>query len=144
MIPRRQSHHWLHPGGKLQPWIDALRAIDQRGDKSELVELLKSDVTIPADARQHLADLLERHNLKLRQGGRGGRTTPSYDLPHGVVQLDYAVQVVRRQMKEGKTRAVAVQLAVEISGMGAEAILSHLAGKHTSARLAKKRRPLVK
>ena len=95
MVARRRGHPWLFPGGELQPWLDALRAIDLRGDKSQLVKLLKSDVAIPPDARQHLADLLERYQLKLQRGGRGGRMTPSYDLPHHVVQLDAAARLVR-------------------------------------------------
>lgn len=59
MVPRIRSAHWLHPGGDVQPWIDALVAVDRRGDTEPLVELLKSNTPIPDDARWYLADLLE-------------------------------------------------------------------------------------
>jgi hypothetical protein len=100
----------------MKPWLDALRAIDGRGDESQLVKLLKSDVAIPPDARQHLADLLERYQLKLQRGGRGGRRTPSYDLPHHVVQLEAAARLVRGCIKAGKTRADAVKFAIANCG----------------------------
>jgi hypothetical protein len=100
MVARRRGHPWLFPGGELQPWLDALRLIDGCGDKAQLVKLLTSNVAIPAEARQHLADLLERYQLKLQRGGRGGRRTPSYDLPHHVVQLDAAVRIVRGGSKQ--------------------------------------------
>jgi hypothetical protein len=108
------------------------------------VKLLKSDVAIPAEARQHLADLFERYQLGLKPGGKGGRITPSYDLPHHIVQLDAAVWLVRRQLKAGTPRDDAVKYAIASCGVDEEALHAHLAGKHTSARQAKKRRPLVR
>jgi hypothetical protein len=54
---------WLDDGRggvEGQAWIEALEAIDTRGDKSRLLELLRSDVPLPESSRRFLADLIER------------------------------------------------------------------------------------
>lgn len=57
-------------------WVAALEEIDKRKDKGRLLELLRSEYPMPPEARFFLADLLERHQLKNK---RGGRATPAYD-----------------------------------------------------------------
>src|SRR5262245_38339474 len=134
MVPRRVLHTWLRPEGEMRPWIDALRELDLRGNKAPLIKLLRDKRTsLPNDARWHVADALERFQLNLIQGGRGGRRTPSYDLSMHVAQLDAATKSVRRAVKDGMSLDEAVSRKAEHYGVDEEALRSDLAGKHTGA-----------
>jgi len=42
------------------PWIDALEDLDMRGDRTTLVDLLRSRYPLDDEAREFLADLIER------------------------------------------------------------------------------------
>jgi hypothetical protein len=53
-------------GEELQPWVDALSAIDRKkGDGKLLISLLVSAIPIPPQARLYIADLLDRKKLRL-------------------------------------------------------------------------------
>ena len=120
----------------MQPWIDALRTVDQRGDKALLVELLKFNKSIPREARWHLADLLERYTLKRR---RGEQRTPSYDYSETTRRLKWAKESVRG--KRGQERERAIEDAARVYEVPLASLRRFLAGKHSSSRRQKKRRP---
>jgi hypothetical protein len=131
MERRYRGKSWLRPGGKMQPWINALVAIDARRDNTDLVALLKSDKTIPGHARWHIADLLERHQLTRR---RGGQATPSYDKSKQDMYLSWAADEVR-------TEDVTLEDAARTYGVSVESLALYLGGRHGSAHRMKKRRP---
>jgi|SRR5215204_2710194 len=141
MVFRKAPHTWLYEDPELEPWIRALQDIDKRGDKTTLVELLKSGTPPPFKARWHLADLLDRYQLKPKHGGKAGGRTPSYDVTQRVAQLDAAVVGVRSLMKEGMPRDEAVKKIAPYRGVSEEALQLHLDGKYASARRQKKRLP---
>ncbi len=138
MVRRIRSAEWLFPGGDVQPWIDALRAVDRDLDAAPLADLLKSGSPMPADARWFVADLLERYKLKRP---RGGQRTPAYDLSEAGRRLAWAKELVRQEVANGRGRDDAVELAARVYGVGEEALCAFLQGKHASARRQKKRRP---
>ncbi|MQA64506.1 MAG: hypothetical protein GEU76_01170 [Alphaproteobacteria bacterium] len=123
----------------MQPWIDALRAVDRTRDAAPLVALLKSDAPLPADARWLIADLLGRYNLKRPQGGR---PTPAYDLSDAARRLLWAADAVKREVELGRNRYEAVESAARVYGVAdPETLQKYLSGKHGSARRQKKRQP---
>jgi hypothetical protein len=54
---------WL-PNSDSDEWVTALEALDKRGDKRALLDLLRSGRDLPRDARSYLADLPERYQFK--------------------------------------------------------------------------------
>ena len=137
MVPRIKLRAWLRRGGPIQPWIDALRKFDQCADKGPLLELLKSERSLPKEARWYLADLLQRYNLKRP---RGWRTTPAYDRSQGEAKLIWADESVRGSIKKGENVDSAIELAARVYGVNSETLRLFRAGKHSSARRMKKRR----
>jgi hypothetical protein len=91
-MPLSQRAVWLAPyiaaEPTLAPWIDAFEAIDKNDDKTALMALLKSNHPLSKRARFYLANLLERHQLKKKQGAR---ETPAYEQSETDVALAYAV-----------------------------------------------------
>ena len=75
----------MAPSDELKPWIDALKAIDEKGNKGPLIELLKSKGLMSAKARFYLADLLTRYNFKKPWGGRA---TPAYTSTTKILNLN--------------------------------------------------------
>src|SRR5437016_5745242 len=96
MVTRKAPRKWLYPSDGSEPWIRALQDIDRHDDKTGLVELLKSKQPMSDKVRWHVADLLERYQLKLMHGGRGGRRTPSYDYSPTEAQLKAALESLRK------------------------------------------------
>lgn len=132
---RRAFPHWLYPGGEMQPWIDALRAIDNDGDKGPLIELLRDNARIPRAAKWYIADLLERYRL---EGGK--KRTPAYDLSRSVRQLEAAARSVRLQVKDGKRLTEALESAARTWGItDVETLNSHMQGRLGSSRKQKRR-----
>ncbi len=76
MVSRYRGTRWPAIGNRERPWIEALEAIDSGGEKRPLVKLLKSNKSIPKAAKWHIADLLERYQLKRHPGKQA---TPSYE-----------------------------------------------------------------
>lgn len=162
MVYRQVGHPWLHTPS---PWVQAIIEIDEhqnqkptasekREDKEKykaklkeykaklvalkmkLVALLKSDKPLPANARRHLADLLERYEL---DRPRGRSRTPSYALSHTVAQLDVARDEVKADMKLGMLQDESITKRAKYRGVEKEALEWHLEGKHASANRIKKR-----
>jgi hypothetical protein len=59
-----------------QAWLVAVAAADRSGDLAPLIARLRSDAPLSENARELVADLLARHQLKKRQGGRA---RPAYE-----------------------------------------------------------------
>src|SRR4051812_7762248 len=72
-----------------KPWVEALQAIDERRDKRQLIELLRSKTPMSESARWHIADFIDRYKIATL-ASRGGRTTPSYDYPPAQQKLERA------------------------------------------------------
>ncbi len=135
MVPRYRGARWLWPGGAIQPWIDALIAIDVRDDKKPLIELLRSNQPMPDDARKLIADLVFRKKLT------GKRFTPAYDRSKAEMWLIWANDSVREWVEAGKPLKKAIELAASGYGVNEGTLCAYRDGKHSSARRLKKRRP---
>jgi hypothetical protein len=122
----------------MQPWIDVLVAVDYRGDKAPLIELLKSNKQMPEEARWYIGDLLARYLLK-RPKGR--RTTPAYDRSLAEMRLIWAEASVREHMKGGMKAAKAIEGTLPVYGVQRSTQAAYHAGRLGSARRMKKRRP---
>jgi hypothetical protein len=89
---------WLDDIDDNGRWYNALHDIDWHDDKTALLALLRSDEEIPASIRGHLAEMLERYNLRRRQGRQ---RTPSYDRTSSTAPLEWAKRAVRDAVKGG-------------------------------------------
>lgn len=132
--------YWLDIEPVTEPWISALEAIDARGDKAALLGLLVSDRELPHDARVYLADLLERHQFKRKQGHQA---TPLYGLSRDD-QLLYCA-VTEMQLIRDADKSVRVKDALEeVSkrrNIPPEKLLVAYHGRRGSMRRLNKRRP---
>jgi hypothetical protein len=109
-----------HPG-----WYRALVALDKRGDKSALVALLRGEGELPPSIRRHIADLLERYQLKRRAGKQ---RTPSYDLTPTEAALALAIAEVReRPAKMSVTEAV--MRSAKHNGVNPDTLAAAYSGK---------------
>jgi hypothetical protein len=140
-IPR--DAHLEVDNPKLQPWIDALVKIDRdrsRGTaKGDLIQLLRSKAPMPRLARWHLADLLDRYNLKIPRGKN--RQTPSYDHSKAEGKLILAAKMFRRYRAREFSFDRAIDYSARTYEITSEKLRTYLAGKYTSARRIARRRP---
>ena len=113
-------------------WIAALQAIDQRQDKGPLLRLLISDTPISPAVRYHLADLLERYNLK-RPPRR--KREPSYQMTRQNQALDLALTEMRERPR-GMTANAAIKKYAAQHGLNESALKSAYNGRHESLRRA--------
>jgi hypothetical protein len=104
--------------------IEALHAIDQRGDQEPLICLLRKRGDI------YLADLFERYNLRHKPGGQ---QIPVYDMSDIDRRLAMAVTAVREQ-------GVALAAAADHWRIDIRALETELAGRRGSTRRARDRR----
>jgi hypothetical protein len=116
-------------------WIAALQAIDQRQDKGPLLRLLLSEKPMPRAVRYHLADLLERYNLK--RPPRAQRQ-PSYDMTMQNQRLDLARTAVRERPR-GMTVKAAIKAFSKQYGMEESALETACGGHHKSLEAALRR-----
>jgi hypothetical protein len=128
---------WLDLG-RHKYWIEAFEAIDKRGDKAPLLELLKSKSDMPRDVRWYLADLLARHQLKKK---RGGQATAAYDRTDVDVKKIWAKEDVRALVKSGVSVADALEQVSKSRGIAPESLALAYAGRDGSTNRMKKRRP---
>jgi hypothetical protein len=131
----------LKPGGRLQPWVDALVDLDGRANKGPLIGLLESNTPIPRLARQYLADLLVRYNLKKKPNKP---KTPLYEFPPRVAELLRANEQVRRLIRHGDEPAAAIRECARVFGFDERAVRQVYEGKDSSVRrMAKSRAHLM-
>lgn len=126
--------HWLDDDIN-RHWYDAFVALDRRGDKQPLIQLLKLGTwTLDKNVQAHLADLLQRHDLK-RPLGR--RPTPSYDRTQTLLHL--ARDEVRERAK-GVTQDDAIRAAAAAHGISEDTLRAHVNGRLGSTNRPAKRR----
>lgn len=121
-------------------WVEALRAVDESGDKVPLLELLVGDTPISPSARWHLADLLDRYKLAT-QASRGRKRTPSYDLPPAQIKLERARRYHEHLINTGMSVDESVQKASAACDVKEATFRALLAGKYSAARRVRRRRP---
>jgi hypothetical protein len=112
--------YWAaNPDPTERPWLEALSDVDVYGDKRKLLELLRSGKELSPGVRCHVADLLERYELKRRHGRQ---QTPSYDRTPWQWAFETAIERVRRDVKSGMSVKDAVEKnATEIGGIAVDA-----------------------
>jgi hypothetical protein len=88
---------WLDDNPFTGAWVDAIEAIDKRGDKEQLTSLLKSDFKLTPKARLFLADMIDRYQLKPK---RGRKPTPAYHRSPVEWRLECAIEDVRAHRGE--------------------------------------------
>lgn len=130
-------------------WLSAIEAADMRPtddpdeirrgakpscDLGPLTELLRSDEELSPASRELLADLLERHQLVLR---RGGRKVPAYRISYAEARLMTAAEDYHGP-KIGKTREETIDLIAQDHDVDAQSLANLLNGKRTSARRIRK------
>jgi hypothetical protein len=113
-----------------EPWLDALEAFD-RGDKSELVALLKSGYPIPPAIAPHIGDIFERYDFK-----RPAHTPrkPSYVLTDTDITLSFADAAVDDLMSKGWPQADAIADVANKRGILVSKLSEHHAGRRRSQR----------
>jgi hypothetical protein len=112
-------------GTALEPWINAIEAADD-GDKKQLLKLLKSDQPLPKAARDLLADLLGRYQLKHR---RGRRKTAGYRLTPQHIKMQSARTHYKKLRSEKVKPKVALKRAAEEGGVLQSELAKYLDGK---------------
>ena len=103
-----------------EPWVDAIAAMDQRGDREPLLELLQA--VVPRDAYPHVADMLVRYRRKRRP-------RPSYDLPPKEARLYVATNFARDLIRDGASVQSALATAANAFGLPLESVASAYEGK---------------
>jgi hypothetical protein len=94
---------------------------------------------MPRDARWHLADLLDRYNLKIAPGKN--QQIPSYDHSKAAGELERAAKTYRRYREKGFSGDRAIEYTARDYEMDSEKLRTYLAGKYASARRIESRRP---
>jgi hypothetical protein len=128
---------WLRElvGREAEKWIDAVEAIDLRGDKKPLLELLKSDQPLPKAARRLLADLLTRYQLKRR---RSRPQVPIYMLTKQTIALQKAKKRYAELRKTRVSRSKALERVAKESRVSRHTIENYVDGKNAFSRTAEK------
>lgn len=138
---------WLDWDAATQEFVLAINSVDNGGDQSALVTLLRSDRVISEAARWFLADLLERHVFKRRPGRP---TTPAYDRSFMQWQLEKAASAYRATRRSRTSRADEIESIARAHlvplGMFEECdwiekLTDHLDGKRRQSRAVKRRLP---
>jgi hypothetical protein len=79
-------------------WRDAVESAEY-GDSKPLIDLFRSDRIPGPEARELIADLLERRPLTRKQGGQ---KTPAYRTTPAEARLQYSAELYERFRSEGK------------------------------------------
>jgi hypothetical protein len=139
-IPVSHRAFWLSADQRQRvgPWIDALEQIDQNGNKAPLLELLRSRRELPHDAREFLADLLERYQLT-RAAHRP--RTPAYDLSDSESRLTLAKEFVRAHRASGMSFKDAVEMAAKDWSIDESKLANFCSERRGASRRRKKRHP---
>jgi hypothetical protein len=117
-------------------WLYALNELERHGNKAQLLKLLTSDAEMSPNVRRHLADLIDRHELKRRPGRQ---PAPSYDLPPEHVAILRGVALVRASVAGGMSVDDACARHAAEVGVPADTLATAYGGKHGTARRLKRR-----
>jgi hypothetical protein len=117
---------------RTDPWLDALEAFDNNGDKAPLITLMMSGYPMPASIVPYIGDLLDRYDFKRPPGAP---RKPAYTLTATDVALNSADAAVDELMATGEWKlpdAVA-QVAAQ-HGIPVSKLNEHHAGRRRSQR----------
>jgi hypothetical protein len=139
-VPVVDRAYWLDDDylQRIGPWIDALEQIDRRGEKKPLVALLRSERELPRDAREYLADLFERRDLK---NPANRPRQPAYDRSKAESRLALAKGSVRNYQAHGDSFKDALAKAAEEWSIPEGTLANYCAGRRGSSRIKKQRHP---
>jgi hypothetical protein len=124
-------------------WYDATKPGDRKkpGDLGQLVDSLRARlvdaaaVTLACEECELLIDLLSRHTLKQKAGGR---KTPAYKRASWAeLKLEIAAETVRYYQSKGLSLDAAVERTVRHAYIGESALKLHLRGRLGSTRRRK-------
>jgi len=117
-------------------WLFALHELERHGNKAELLRLLASDAEMSPDVRRHLADLIDRHELR-RPPGR--QRAASYNLTDKQLAFLRGVALVRASVAGGMSvQAACARHAPEV-GVPVDALVAAHGGRHTATRRLRRR-----
>jgi uncharacterized protein YoaH (UPF0181 family) len=136
-----RDYDWLRDlvGTEAEAWVDAIEAIDLRGDKEPLLKLLTSQ---PGPSGILLADLLTRYQLKRR---RGRQQVPLYKFTEQTVALQKAKERYGELLKTGVSRSEALKRVAKESRISKRTTQNYIDGKNAYTREAEKQvRALVR
>jgi hypothetical protein len=129
---RYEDSAWFAAIRAADRWRDAtLKSPKKSGDLSLLVDLLRSklidargDVTLTQDECELLIDLLSRHQLRQKQGGR---TVPAYKRSSWAeLKLEIAEESVRYYQSKGLSLKAAVERVTANSFVEEKALMLHI------------------
>jgi hypothetical protein len=118
-------------------WYRALEELDKKGDKRQLVSLLRSGR--PSDVVSfHIADLLERYDLGKK---RGRPRVPSYDMSDAERKVLRMKEQVGDLIKGGMKAENAIAKVAQENKMSAHTVANAHGGRRGSTRRLKQRMP---
>jgi hypothetical protein len=120
------------PTDPINAWALAVEAIDQRGDKSPLMKLLRSADPLPPEGRAFIADLLDRHELKKKTLGRP--RLPIYDRSLIEAVLLIGIQRIQEYREKGMDIENAVHFAAKEFALEPKKLLDAYIGKRGASR----------
>ncbi|XIA62192.1 hypothetical protein ACFIOY_21360 [Bradyrhizobium sp. TZ2] len=111
-------------------WLDALDAFD-RGDKSELVALLKSGYSLPPAIVAHIGDAIDRYDFK--RPAHAPRKA-SYVLADADIALNSANVAVDDLMSKGRSLVDAIAAVANKRDIPVSKLTEYHAGRRRSQR----------
>jgi hypothetical protein len=117
-------------------WVNALEELDKNGDKSYLLSLLRSTNSLSHSVRLHIADLIERHDLRKK---RGRPRDPSYKMSDAECTALHVSDQVRNLIKGGMTAKDAKAKVAEENNMSENTVANAYEGRRGSTRRVKQR-----
>jgi hypothetical protein len=129
----------LHQQLRQLPWVDALEAIDLRGDKTLLCSLLRNpEAELSPDVRDYLADLIERKEFKRRQGRQ--KVAAYAVISETNWRWELGCSLTRSYIQSGDPEDTALDKAAAEISRSREQLKSVFHGKHGAFNRSKKRR----
>jgi hypothetical protein len=111
------------------PWCNALEELDKKGNKDPLLSLLRSRNSLSHNVRLHIADLLERHDLKKK---RGRPRDPSYKMSDAEWTALHVSDQVRNLIKGGMTAKDAKAKVAEENNMSENTVANAYEGREVA------------
>jgi len=122
-----------------EDWLNAFKAVDEKGDKKPLTALLRSGRELAPAVRDFLADLIERKTVPVPPHRP---KTPAYDQSDAEAWLLLAIESVHGYVNEGYGVQGAVDKAAEEYSILPNVLANAYAGRRGStARINKRHRP---
>jgi hypothetical protein len=119
-----------------QVWIDAIRDIDKDSDSRDLVGLLRSNYPMTDAARQYLADLINRRQLKRK---KGRQKTPAYTESEVDQRVFLAEDAVEALVEGGDSVLTSLAKVSKDARITEGSLVNARAGKRGAARRLKSR-----